>query len=61
MYRFELKSKLYPEDNVTLEFSDKDNDIDIYELHRLCKAFAAALGYHPNSIEDAFGPTQYSD
>lgn len=37
------------------------NDYNIYTLHRLCKRFAAALGYADSSIEQAFGETVYEE
>lgn len=36
-------------------------DYTIYTLHRLCKRFAAALGYAESTIEKAFGETVWED
>lgn len=43
-------------ENVELKF-EVDPNINIYDLHDLCKRFCTALGYTPTSIKDAFGET----
>lgn len=37
---------------IEMEFTE---DYDIYEFKTLCMRMAAAIGYHQNSIERAFG------
>ena len=34
-------------------------DMTIWELHRLCKRFALALGYAEKNFEDVFGEDYY--
>ena len=34
-------------------------DMTIWELHRLCKRFALALGYAEKNVEDVFGEDYY--
>ena len=53
-YTFEL----WPEDNdvTPIRLSFDANDLHCAQLHKMCKAFAYALGYHPDSIEKYFGP-----
>lgn len=32
------------------------NDVHCSEFHQMCKAFAVALGYAPQTVEKYFGP-----
>lgn len=32
------------------------NDVHCSEFHQMCKAFAVALGYTPQTVEKYFGP-----
>ena len=46
---------------VSLEFCQDEDEMNCYRLHDLCKRFAAALGYMPETIEEVFGLTQYEE
>jgi len=39
-----------------IEFTISE-DMDIYEFHTMCIRLAHSLGYHHQSIQDAFGET----
>ena len=53
-YNFEF----YPadEDMTTVRLSFDKNDLNCAEFHKMCKRFAIALGYNPNTVEKYFGP-----
>ena len=53
-YNFEF----YPENDVEhpVRLSFEANGVHCSEFHHMCKAFAIALGYHPNTVEKYFGP-----
>ena len=37
------------------------DDMDIQEFKVMCVRMASAMGYHPNSIDDAFGDLVWGD
>ena len=43
-----------------IEFIVPD-DMDIQEFKVMCVRLASAMGYHPNSIDDAFGGLVWGD
>ena len=43
-----------------IEFNVPD-DMDIQEFKVMCVRMASAMGYHPNSIDDAFGDLVWGD
>lgn len=53
-YNFEFYPANDIENSVRLSF-DVD-DLPCGQLHKMCKAFAYALGYLPTTIEKYFGP-----
>jgi len=48
---YERTCDVFEADKITLEF----DDVDIYEFKVLCKRLASAIGYHYDSIQEAFG------
>ena len=44
----------YKSEDKRITFSELDQDMDMEEFHRQCKELAAAIGYHPHSIEEWF-------
>ena len=57
-YLFGYKND-YGEPNLTIQFETEAPHIS--EFHRMCKAFAAAVGYADKSIEEYFGPSYWED
>lgn len=53
-YNFEFYPDNDTETPVRLSFDAED--LSCAQLHQMCKAFAYALGYTPNTIEKYFGP-----
>ena len=43
-----------------IEFNIPD-DMDIHEFKVMCVRMASAMGFHPNSIDDAFGDLVWGD
>ena len=43
-----------------IEFNVSD-DMDIHEFKVMCVRMASAMGFHPNSIDDAFGDLVWGD
>lgn len=43
-----------------IEFNVPD-DMDIQEFKVMCVRMASAMGFHPNSIDDAFGDLVWGD
>ena len=58
-YQFGYKSDNCDAPNLKMEFESEDTHIS--EFHRMCKAFAAAVGYAEASIEKYFGPSCWED
>ena len=44
---------------VELNFTEDEDEMDIFRFHDLCRRFAAAAGYMENSINEAFGEVKY--
>lgn len=46
---------------VNLIFDEDDNEMNCARFHDLCKRFAYAAGYMPETIEKFFGETKYEE
>lgn len=59
-----LEFEFYPHtegyEDVDLRFG-VNPDMNIWQLKRLCKRFAAAMGFAEGSIEEAFGEDTWDD
>lgn len=64
MNRYEFS--FYPDDEsveqpVQLSFEEPDDGLHCAKFHRMCKAFAYALGYQNETIERYFGEDSWED
>ena len=64
IYRATYNFECYPDNknsiNTRLSF-DINEDLHCAKFHRMCKAFALALGYHPDTVEKYFGEDSDDD
>lgn len=59
-YNFEFYPDAPELDSVRVSF-DIQEDLHCAKLHRMCKAFALALGYHSDTVEKYFGHDSFDD
>lgn len=46
---------------VDLEFTVDDDEMNCWRFQEMCKKFAIAVGYHPETVEKCFGETNYEE
>ena len=51
---YELEKDDFISEASKIEFTIS-KDLDIYEFHTMCIRLANSIGFHPDSIDDAFG------
>ncbi len=59
-FEFEFYPSSEHEHRVSVSF-EQPADLHISELHRMCKAFALALGYDYRNIEEYFGKDRWEE